>query len=172
MSEQWRPVVGYEGFYEVSDQGRVRSLDHYVQHGRWGGHHQRLIRGRVLKPGTVGEYRFVNLSRPGESKATVVRIQTLVVEAFIGPRPFGHVICHTNGDGADNSVTNLRYDTFGNNNLDTVRHGRHWQARKTHCKNGHEFTEENTYLRPEGGRRCRTCDIARGKRQREREAAA
>lgn len=47
------------------------------------------------------------------------------------------------------------------NSYDTVRHGNHWGAKKTHCKNGHEFTPENTSPQTNGGRACRTCNRER-----------
>ncbi len=47
--------------------------------------------------------------------------------------------------------------TQSSNALDAVKSGTHFQASKTHCKNGHEFTKENTYIRPNGSRECRTC---------------
>jgi hypothetical protein len=66
--------------------------------------------------------------------------------------------CHYDGDPANNRVGNLRWDTRSSNNLDAVRHGTHWAAKKTHCKHGHEFTPENTGVQAGGrGRRCRTC---------------
>src|SRR5690606_32157657 len=84
----------------------------------------------------------------------------LVAAAFLGPRPEGSEVCHINGDPADNRVENLRYGSRSENVLDQVRHGVHNNARKTHCKNGHAFTPENTMRRSEGGRRCRTCNDA------------
>lgn len=51
----------------------------------------------------------------------------------------------------------LREGDYLTNNRDTVLKGRHANTRKTHCKNGHEFTSENTGIRPTGGRWCRSC---------------
>lgn len=87
--ETWRPVVGYEGRYEVSDIGRVRSVTREIPNA--------------------------------------------------GTRGGG---C-TGGPPSDNVA-------------DSVRHGTQAGARKTHCKSGHEFTEENT--RRSGNKRsCRKC---------------
>jgi hypothetical protein len=65
--------------------------------------------------------------------------------------------CHLNDVATDNRLDNLRWDTRSANKRDTVRNGLHSQARKTHCKRGHEFTAENTYIRPDGARTCRRC---------------
>lgn len=150
--EQWRPIPGYEGLYEVSDQGRVRSLDRMrpFQGG------QRPLRGRVLKP-WFSRYWNVRLSREGAIKAHT--IHSLVAAAFIGPRPEGMHVCHNNGDCEDNSAKNLRYDTPSSNSLDVVKHGRHHYANRTHCSHGHEFTLENTVYFPSAptSRKCRTC---------------
>lgn len=154
--EEWRPVVGYEGLYEVSDRGQVRSLP-------------RRLRGRILRPGLSAGYPSVNLSVNGVGR--VVKVHILLAEAFLGPRPDGSVTCHADGDRSNNVLSNLRYDTVSSNNLDTVRHGNHWQAAKTHCKHGHEYTPENTIRRPEGHRRCRTCTEERERRRYGRKVA-
>lgn len=57
----------------------------------------------------------------------------------------------------DNRLTNLRWDSRSGNISDQVRDGTHNNARKTHCKWGHEFTPENTGKQSNGGRRCITC---------------
>lgn len=149
--EQWRPVVGYESSYEVSDMGRVRSLDRTVTFpdGR-----RRTARGRLLKPGHVPRgHRYVNLGR-GNSQY----VHQLVAAAFLGPRPDGHEVCHNNGDPTDNRAPNLRYDTRQANYMDMFVHGTHPQARKTHCKNGHEFSEDNTAIRRDRYQRvCLIC---------------
>lgn len=85
MSEGWLPVVGYEGLYEVSDRGRVRSLDRIVKRGSG----TVRLRGRVLKAGiqrssdghqTGG--RIVTLCRDGKRRTRLVH--QLVVEAAVG----------------------------------------------------------------------------------------
>jgi len=155
-AESWKPVLGYEGFYEVSDQGRVRSLDRVISApGRWG---QRLIRysGRVLAPRLDPGGRLrVQLSRDGVQEDR--KVHRLVMRAFIGECPEGQEVCHGNGDSKDNRLINLRYDTHSANELDKLAHGTHAMARKTHCKHGHEFTPENTYAQTGGGRGCRAC---------------
>lgn len=157
--EQWRPVVGHEEQYEVSDSGNVRSVDRIITFpdGRC-----RTARGRVLKPGRIRTvHQYVNLGK-GNSRY----VHQLVAEAFIGPCPDGLEICHNNGDPADNRSVNLRYDTHGANVFDTVAHGNHPQARKTHCKNGHEFNDQNTKYT----QRQRVCLICK-RASRERKAA-
>lgn len=163
--EEWRLVVGYEGLYEVSDQGRVRSLDRDSTRGDGV---KRRLTGRMMKAyRSPGNYDRVSLF-DGLGRRHWKRVHTLVLEAFIGPRPDGAVACHNDGDHTNNRVDNLRWDTYSANNVDLVVHGTHWQARKTHCKNGHEFTPENTIIRPEGGRKCRECSLINARRQRER----
>jgi hypothetical protein len=157
--EQWRPVVGHEGHYEVSDHGRVRSLDRTVV--RSDGYRVRY-KGRLLTASLARtpDYPVVPLGNGSSA-----RVHNLVLEAFIGPRPTGFVACHDDGDPHNNHVSNLRWDSYSSNNADLVRHGTHWQARKTHCKNGHEFTPDNTYIRREGGRKCKRCAIESNRRR-------
>lgn len=173
LAEEWRPVVGYEGAYEVSDLGRVRSLDRpaltptgfpYVQ------------RGRVLKRTRVraGESRFkVNLSVPGIPPKKRL-ISTLVAAAFLGPRPDGFFVCHNNGKADDDRLVNLRYDTPTGNSADTIPHGTRLHLNDTGCLHGHPWNRRNTYIARDGSRVCRTChrDWARRRRHRERLARA
>lgn len=158
-SEEWRAVVGYEGRYEVSNLGRVRSLDRLVRGGKGG---LRPVKGRVLKP-MAGQYGHlsVDLCKGGRRIRRMSRVHRLVLESFVGPCPDGMEVCHYDGDPANNRIENLRYDTRSANMFDRVRHGRDLNSVKTHCKHGHPFDEQNTYPRPEGGRSCRTCMKAR-----------
>lgn len=158
MAERWRSVPGYEGFYEVSDHGRLKSLRRGV-----------LMSQSISSNGYYHNQFWVN------GKAQTVYAHHLVAAAFIGPRPAGLDVCHANGNKLDNRLENLRYDTRQANINEMVGHGTHVFARRTHCKNGHEFTPENTLVRSDGGsRRCRECKDVWNKRARrkKREAAA
>src|SRR5690606_38480338 len=85
----------------------------------------------------------------------------LVAEAFIGPRPEGAECLHGDGDHTNNMVSNLRWGTKSENQLDSVRHGTHHQANKTHCPRGHELVEGNLARRKLPYRQCLTCERAR-----------
>ena len=149
--ERWLPVPGYEGFYEVSDHGRVRSVDRVVVAGSG----ERKFAGRVLRLGTNRHgYMLVALRKPGIQKSK--RAHRLVLEAFVGPCPEGMAACHENGDKLDNRLSNLRWDTTSSNLYDAVRHGTHHWASKTHCPQGHPYSPDNT-IREANGRRCREC---------------
>lgn len=102
-SERWLPVPGYEGFYEVSDQGSVRSVRHMTRAG-WRG-------GRLLKPFPDSDgYLRVNLSRHG-TVAGLRPVHGLVLLAFIGPMPAGQQVRHGPGGKVDNRLANLCYGT-------------------------------------------------------------
>lgn len=177
MNEEWRPVVGYEGLYEVSDQGRVRSLPRYVirQGGLASGRPMRVRGGiRKLRVAKCGGYWLVSLSREGED--SMCYVHALVLEAFVGPRPPGLEVCHRDGDPKNANLSNLAYGSSGENKLDQVRHGTHPMKSKTHCPSGHPYDEANTYVLPSrpNARYCRACHRARvrnDRARRERRAA-
>lgn len=114
-AERWLPVVGYEGCYEVSDLGRVRSIPRARSGGGW-------LRGRILKqqPGHKGYYS-VRLCSNGVARTYEVHL--LVAAAFLGPRPDHHVVCHGPAGRRDNSLVNLSYGTYVENAADMYRDG-------------------------------------------------
>lgn len=156
--EQWRPVPGYEGFYEVSDHGAVRSLDRRIvtSDGR-----RQMRPGRVLAPAREADgRRMVALCVDRQSRS--YRVSVLVLEAFVGPRPEGMFCCHNNGDCTDDRVDNLRWATPSENVLDMIHHGSHHLVNKTHCPRRHPLVAPNlipSTLRS-GGRGCLACNRA------------
>lgn len=113
--EIWRPVLGFERCYEVSNLGRVRSV------GRWS--RGRFRAGTIRKPSRRGRYLGLILSdgRRRETRS----VHRLVAEAFHGAPPEGAVACHRNGIRDDNRAENLRWDTPAGNVRDAIRHGTH-----------------------------------------------
>lgn len=108
MIEEWRPVVGYEGIYEVSDQGRVRRLHHCRGVPPW-----RILSLQCDRQGYLSAYLY----RRGE-KRRIVLVHRLVAESFIGACPGGLEVNHKNGQKGDNRPVNLEYVTHHEN----VRH--------------------------------------------------
>lgn len=148
--ERWRPIYGYEGLYEVSDWGRIKSLP------------RNTTRGGIMKL-SVGQHGVlvVNLTKDGIQRVHLVH--HLVLVAFDRPCPDGLEGCHGDGNPANNRRENLRWDTHEANMQDMIRHGTaHWQG-QTHCVNGHEYTPENTKLNKKGARVCVTCASARSR---------
>ena len=126
MIEEWRPIEGYEGLYEVSSYGRVRSVDRYVRcsYGSY-----RLHKGKVLSPGIRPDgYLVVSL------KYKMFRVHRLVAQAFI-PNPDNlPQINHKDEDKSNNRVENLEWCTAKyNNNYGTAR----IRAKETAIKNGY-----------------------------------
>jgi len=108
--EIWKDVIGYEGIYQVSNTGRVKSFC-------------RDKNGRILKPGkTSGGYLTVGLYLDGKGKT--IQVHRLVLEAHIGPAPSPkHEGNHKNGDKTDNGVENLEWVTPSENNKHALQHG-------------------------------------------------
>ena len=112
---EWKDVKGYEGFYQVSNTGLVRSLDRRVN-GRRG-----LIKGKLMKPEVRNGYERVMLQKDGNTSR--VFVHRLVATAFIGDCPENYECCHNDGNPSNNHVENLRWDSKSANQLDRLKHG-------------------------------------------------
>ena len=128
-TEEWRPVVGFEGMYEVSSFGRVKSLNRMVPNPG-NGIRNHPVSGRIIAPWKKSKYPTVHLSRDGV--ITFTYVHHLVAEAFLGPRQANMQVAHNDGVPRNCSVWNLRYDTQSGNEADKLRHGTHNRGDKSH----------------------------------------
>lgn len=162
--ETWRPIPGYEGAYEVSDRGRVRSLDRITDRGRrW--------KGRLMTPCALQNgYLIVTLWREGKQRSPLVH--RLVLTAFVGQPTEGTEGRHLDGNRCNNVLSNLSWGTHSENQYDQILHGTHLNASKTHCPANHPYDEANTYVYPGRAHRgCRACRREHARAHRARKAA-
>lgn len=124
--ERWKPIKDWEGFYEVSNLGRVRSVSRVVERlGRNGFPSTLTVTGRILNPGVHKKtgYRVVNLS--GDSIKRQEYVHRLVAFAFLKePEPHQNVVMHKDDDPSNNVRSNLRWGTDGDNVQDKIDKGR------------------------------------------------
>ena len=134
--EIWKDIPGYEGCYQVSNQGNVRSLTRAItQMSRWGTEYTKIVDGVYLRPGRMpAGHLSVSLGRNNSQC-----VHKLVLLAFVGPAPEGYECLHGNGDPSDNRLENLRWGTRGDNIRDAIHHGT-WMtpARKAALDKGRE----------------------------------
>ena len=149
--EEWKGIEGYEGRYQVSNKGRVKSLARSFFRTRknrkscWV-----KVTERILKPGRETQgHVFVVLSREGEQK--MHRIHHLVLAAFVCPRPKGKECCHYPDKTPDNNrLENLRWDTHSENALDTARYqGNRRKHNKETVRKIRKMFETGEYTRAE-----------------------
>lgn len=111
--DTWKPVVGWEGIYEVGASGFIRRIKP--------GHCTHV--GRILKPySDKYGYLKTSLREPGRFQA--VMVHQVVAAAFIGPKPTGLTVNHKNADQQDNRADNLEYLTSGDNSRHAASLGR------------------------------------------------
>ncbi len=127
FKEIWKPIAGYDGMYEVSSLGRVRSYH--------GNHQPRRVEPRVLVQGNLRGYRFVNLPRLDREGRYCPLVHRLVAEAFIGPPPTPEAtVNHKDYDKANNRFGNLEWMS----QADNVRHSKdvipHARGEANHSK--------------------------------------
>lgn len=127
MEEHWKDIPGYEGKYQASTMGRIRSMDrsvlgkcHYT-----GKTFLRRIKGRILRPGRSSKSGHLSVvlghGKPGSP------VHQLILLTFIGKKPENKEVLHTNGDPTDNRLENLRYGTRTENILDVYKQGKKWR---------------------------------------------
>lgn len=126
--EIWRPVARYIGKYEVSDQGRVRSL-WFANHRA---HQLRAVPWVLMQFTHASGYRSVSLVGSPATRGVTELVHQLVCEAFRGPRPDGLVCGHRDGDPGNNRAHNLAWITYTENEADKQRHGHTLTGSKNH----------------------------------------
>lgn len=105
--EQWLDVIGFEGIYQVSNHGQVRSVK----------------TGQIKKQTVSKTDKRFYLGLWVNNKQKIVKPHRLVLEAFVGKCPNGMECCHNDGNAFNNHLNNLRWDTPKNNHADKVKHG-------------------------------------------------
>lgn len=123
MPEEWKDISGWEGFYQASTEGEIRSLTRSITQQGPHGLYTRTFNGRVLAASKcTNGYTFVVLSRPG-AKPKQYLVHRLIALTFLGKPETSQEVCHINGVRDDNRLRNLRWDTRKNNHADKVLHG-------------------------------------------------
>ena len=118
--EVWKPVVGFEGYYEVSNMGNVRSKDRIVKHNCGGA---KKVEGKIISQLiTRNGYCQVSLWKYGKRK--VFLVHRLVLHVFVGECPENMEVRHLNSIPTDNRLENLAYGTRSENTIDTLNLGR------------------------------------------------
>lgn len=126
MVETWKPVAGYEGLYEVSDLGRVRSLDRNVVKTYRGNRRVAcLVKGKMRKPSRC-THGYLSLTLPGGR----FLVHRLVASAFCDGYAAGLDVNHKNGVRDDNRACNLEWVTRSENHAHSYRE----LQRKRHAK--------------------------------------
>ena len=120
MPEIWKDILGYEGFYEVSDLGRIRTKERRVP--TKGDNKTRLVKAMLRKtfPNKQG-YPIVTLSR--ENKLATFTVHQLVAQAFIPGFIKGTELNHIDGDKGNPAASNLEVSNPSHNQLHAVRTG-------------------------------------------------
>lgn len=107
MIETWKPVFGFEGLYEVSDHGQVRTVK----------------TGHMKVPTPHPKDGRLNVLLWKGNKCKLMKVHRLVLFAFVGAPPEKHECCHNDGNPKNNHLSNLRWDTAAANQADRVKHG-------------------------------------------------
>jgi hypothetical protein len=121
MEEIWKPIVGYEGCFEVSTFGRVRSVARMVRSSL----HKTGFRSipAKMKTATVSTKGYLQLGLSRGNVRITKRVADLVMDTFVGPKPHGLDVCHRDDNKLNNTLANLRYDTRQSNMEDAIRNG-------------------------------------------------
>lgn len=156
--ERWLPIPGYEDAYEVSDLGRVRSVDRWIEAKdgrRW------PMRGKLRATYLWGKGNYVTVTINHRPRT----VHTLVMHAFVGPPPEGSEVRHLDGDSTNCRLSNLAYGTPLENADDMRRHGTHHNTRRVTCRHGHRLEAPNLVAARLPHRICLACARARATAQ-------
>lgn len=152
MEEQWKDIENYEGLYQVSDQGRVRSLDRVLLVFRNGSHYNRTQKGGIItkQKGTCG-YNQVQLHKGTREDSHTYPVYKLVAKVFV-PNPENKpCVDHINTDRTDDRACNLRWVTHKENSENhlTVEHhqGTHRVPHEPSRKPVVQYTKDGVFIK-------------------------
>lgn len=141
--ENWKAVPGCEGSYEVSDQGRVRSLDRVVECPcRWGGTRSFPLKGRVLKQAAIHDHLVVHIGKRRQEF-----VHRLVLMAFDRLPNDGEECRHLDGNPRNNRLGNLAWGSRSENIADRKRLGEENAARGEKSGKARLTEESVRYIR-------------------------
>lgn len=142
--EEWREVKGYEGLYEVSNYGNVRSLARKVEYLKNGRVITQRLKGKMLKPGNHDGYKSVILCKNRKTKSK--QVHRLVAEAFIENPLNKQEVNHIDENPSNNNVNNLEWVTH----IENSRHGTRGQ-RIAKANTGNPLTSRQIFQYTEDG---------------------
>ena len=168
MEEIWKDIPGYEGYYQVSNMGRVSSVKRIIPHNSKDGRCiLRTIRPRIIKMGlNCNGYYSLMLHKNGN--ATRFTVHRLVANAFLGNPDDGMTVNHKNGVRTDNRVENLEWCSQSDNILHASRilHTLTYHGKAVRCvETGEEFKSIKEAARHYGVADTNLGNSIRGKRQ-------
>ena len=132
MTEEWRDVIGYEGVYEVSSHGRVRSLDREIISRGQRGPRTLRYKGKIISQADVKTDDYLAVSLYRNCAVKCVRVHRLVCAAFHGPCPEDMTCAHLDGDGRNNHYANLIWCSVKENIAHKKLHGTYSVGEKHH----------------------------------------
>ena len=130
MNEVWKDIKGFEGFYKISNTGKVRSLP---RNGT-------KKDGSILKPSTYTGYAIVSLQKNGET--SYKRVHTLVAEAFIPNPDNKREVNHIDGNKTNNNVKNLEWCTSSENQLHAI-----YVLKRADIKKVKQYTKDGKFIK-------------------------
>lgn len=162
MCEEWRDIPDYEGYYQASSSGRIRSVDRIVSLRH---KHSRIVKGRIVaqsRHNTPIPYRHVTLHKRGNQQTLLVH--RVIAITWLGPVPDGCEVLHGPNGYSDNSVSNLSYGTRSDNEKDKERDGTGHHVRVKRS-DGIEFDSINEAADKTGCHASRITAVCRGRRK-------
>lgn len=132
QGERWKDIAGYEGYYQVSNKGRVKSLDRIIPHPRI---YQQFVKGRMLKQKVAKDFNKITgdamismqVALSLEKKMHYYNVRRLVYNAFSKRIEYdkdGLYVINKDGDGYNNDITNLELVTKSFKQCRSIARGR------------------------------------------------
>lgn len=142
--EKWKDIKNYEGLYQVSNLGNIRSLDHIRKNGE---NKVCLSKGKILKPGILNTgYSFVVLSKNGKTKG--YKVHRLVAETFLKNEKNYKCVNHKDENKQNNNVENLEWCSYlYNNNYGTKKERLKTSQQKRAGKKVNQYDLNNNFIK-------------------------
>lgn len=131
--EEWRPVIGFNGLYEVSDRGRVRSVKRSVRYTSRYGTFLMKFNGKILQQNSPNRAGHLSVCLSKNNKQHLRWVHRLVLESFVGIAPKNMQCRHLDGVPTNNMLSNLRWGTHLEDRADMLCHGTRQTGEKHHA---------------------------------------